>query len=479
MVKFGTGGWRAIIGEEFTKENIQKLTLAMCLKMKAEHKDTKSVVIGYDRRFLSKEAVIWACQILGKEGIHVQFVNRSAPTPLLMFYVMKHELDYGMMVTASHNPAIYNGIKVFTYGGRDADEIQTKDIEKWLLEAEKLYTPCHEEDGQMPPPGYTELVKQGIVEEINPMNEYLDNILSVINVDAIRKRDLRVAVDPMYGVSLTALSTILAVARCTVETINAQHDTLFGGKMPAPAQDTLKNLQNYVLDRYCDIGIATDGDADRLGVIDDKGHYLHANQILVMLYYYLLKYKEWRGDAVRNLATTHMLDKVAESFGQKCYEVPVGFKYISAKMQETGAIIGGESSGGLTVKGHIHGKDGIYAARLLVEMIAVTGKSLSGIVKDIEDQYGETHMEERSYRFTAEEKTRIHRMLLEEQKLPQLPFEVSRVSYQDGCKVYFKNGGWVSARFSGTEPLLRIFCEMEKEEDAVRACVVFERFLSL
>ena len=479
MVKFGTGGWRAIIGEEFTKENIQKLTLAMCLKMKAEHKDTKSVVIGYDRRFLSKEAVIWACQILGKEGIHVQFVNRSAPTPLLMFYVMKHELDYGMMVTASHNPAIYNGIKVFTYGGRDADEIQTKDIEKWLLEAEKLYTPCHEEDGQMPPPGYTELVKQGIVEEINPMNEYLDNILSVINVDAIRKRDLRVAVDPMYGVSLTALSTILAVARCTVETINAQHDTLFGGKMPAPAQDTLKNLQNYVLDRYCDIGIATDGDADRLGVIDDKGHYLHANQILVMLYYYLLKYKGWRGDAVRNLATTHMLDKVAESFGQKCYEVPVGFKYISAKMQETDAIIGGESSGGLTVKGHIHGKDGIYPASLLVEMIAVTGKSLSEIVKDIEDQYGETHMEERSYRFTAEEKARIQKVLLEEQKLPELPFEVSRVSYQDGCKVYFKNGGWVSARFSGTEPLLRIFCEMEKEEDAVRACVVFERFLGL
>ena len=238
-------------------------------------------------------------------------------------------------------------------------------------------------------------------------------------------------------------------------------------------------MQNYVLDRYCDIGIATDGDADRLGVIDDKGHYLHANQILVMLYYYLLKYKGWRGDAVRNLATTHMLDKVAESFGQKCYEVPVGFKYISAKMQETDAIIGGESSGGLTVKGHIHGKDGIYAASLLVEMIAVTGKSLSEIVKDIEDQYGETHMEERSYRFTAEEKARIQKVLLEEQKLPELPFEVSRVSYQDGCKVYFKNGGWVSARFSGTEPLLRIFCEMEKEEDAVRACVVFERFLGL
>lgn len=232
------------------------------------------------------------------------------------------------------------------------------------------------------------------------MNEYLDNIISVINMDAIKERDLRIAIDPMYGVSLTALSTILSIARCTIETINSRHDTLFGGKMPAPTERTLRNLQNYVLDRYCDIGIATDGDADRLGVIDDQGHYLHANDILVMLYYYLLKYKGWRGPAVRNLATTHVLDKVAESFGQKCYEVPVGFKHISAKMQEKDAIIGGESSGGLTVKGHIHGKDGIYAATLLVEMIAVSGKKLSEIAADIRKEYGAIHMAERDYRFT-------------------------------------------------------------------------------
>lgn len=479
MVKFGTGGWRAIIGEEFTKENIQKLALAMCLKMKAEKVKNQSIAIGYDRRFLSKEAVIWACQMFGKQGIQVLFINRSSPTPLIMFYVMKHELDYGMMVTASHNPAIYNGIKVFTYGGRDADEKQTADIEGYLKQAEELYEPDEEEAGQMPPPSYLELVKNGNVKEINPLNEYLDNIISVINVDAIRERDLRVAIDPMYGVSLTALSTILSIARCTVETINAQHDTLFGGKMPAPAENTLRNLQNYVLDRYCDIGIATDGDADRLGVIDDKGHYLHANDILVMLYYYLLKYKGWRGPAVRNLATTHVLDRVAESFGQKCYEVPVGFKYISAKMQETDAIIGGESSGGLTVKGHIHGKDGIYAASLLVEMIAVTGKKLSQIAEDIRREYGEIHMEERSYRFTAEEKERIHRLLMVEKKLPGLPFETERVSYMDGCKVYFKNGGWASARFSGTEPLLRIFCEMGNERDAAKVCGVFEEFLGL
>ena len=377
MVKFGTGGWRAIIGEEFTKENIQKLALAICLKMKAEGVEGQGVVMGYDRRFLSKEAIIWSCEIFGNQGIRVWFVNRSSPTPLVMFYVMKHELSYGMMVTASHNPAIYNGIKVFTYGGRDADEKQTAEIEYYLEQAEELYLPNEEENGQMPPPSYLELVRKGMVSEINPMNEYLDNIISVINMDAIKERDLRIAIDPMYGVSLTALSTILSIARCTIETINSRHDTLFGGKMPAPTERTLRNLQNYVLDRYCDIGIATDGDADRLGVIDDQGHYLHANNILVMLYYYLLKYKGWRGPAVRNLATTHVLDKVAESFGQKCYEVPVGFKHISAKMQETDAIIGGESSGGLTVKGHIHGKDGIYAAALLVEMIAVSGKRLS------------------------------------------------------------------------------------------------------
>ena len=373
MIKFGTGGWRAIIGEEFTKENIQKLALAMSLKIKAEHVENKPVVIGYDRRFLSKEAVIWSCEIFGQQGIKVLFVDRSSPTPLIMFYVMKHDLSYGMMVTASHNPAIYNGIKVFTKGGRDADEHQTADIERYLEQADKLYVPDPEENGQMPPHAYQELVKNGQVVEMNPMNEYLDNIISLINLDAIRERDLRIAIDPMYGVSLTALCTILSIARCTVEAINSQHDTLFGGKMPAPTENTLRNLQNYVLDRYCDIGIATDGDADRLGVIDDKGHYLHANTILVMLYYYLLKYRGWRGPAVRNLSTTHVLDKVAESFGQKCYEVPVGFKYISAKMQETDAIIGGESSGGLTVKGHIHGKDGIYAASLLVEMMAVSG----------------------------------------------------------------------------------------------------------
>ena len=318
-----------------------------------------------------------------------------------------------------------------------------------------------------------------MIKEIYPLNEYLDDIIEAIDMDAIRKRGLKIALDPMYGVSETSLKTILMTARCQVATIHERHDTLFGGKLPSPSAQTLRSLQNYVIDRNCDIGIATDGDADRIGVIDDTGRFLHPNDILVLLYYYLVKYKGWHGPVVRNIATTHMLDKVAEKFGEKCYEVPVGFKYISAKMQETDAVIGGESSGGLNVRGHIKGKDGIYAAALLVEMIAVTGKKLSEIVKDIEEECGAIYMEERDYKFNHEKRDEIFNTLMIQKDLPEIEFEVDKISYLDGCKVYFKNGGWIIARFSGTEPLLRIFCEMPEAEDAKSLCENFEEFLGL
>lgn len=445
MIAFGTGGWRAIIGDEFTKANIKLLAKAMCRKMKAEGAALQ-IVMGYDRRFLAKEAMQWAAEVFAAEGITAYLINKSSPTPLIMFYTMKHELDYGMMVTASHNPAVYNGIKVFTKGGRDADETQTKDIERYIHEIEE--EPVETMD-------YAEAVKAGLIQEIYPLNEYLDNIIDAVDMGAIRRARLKIAIDPMYGVSETSLKTILLTARCDVQMINERHDTLFGGKLPSPSAATLRRLQSFVIDQGCDIGLATDGDADRIGVIDDTGRFLHPNDILVLLYYYLVKYKGWSGPVVRNLATTHMLDKVAESFGQKCYEVPVGFKYISAKMTEVNAIIGGESSGGLTVKGHINGKDGVYAAALLVEMIAVTGKRLSEIYKMIEEECGAIYMEERDYKFSQEKKIRMHEILMEEKKVPELPFEIDRISYMDGCKIYFKNGGWVVARFSGTEPLLR------------------------
>ncbi len=474
MIQFGTGGWRAVIGEEFTKANIQILAKAMAWKMKAEGVADKGIVIGYDRRFLSKETIYWSCEVWAKEGIKTWFVNRSVPTPLIMFYVMKHDFPYGMMVTASHNPSLYNGIKVFTAGGRDANEEVTKDIERYI---EKVEEACRNEPIETI--RYEEALAAGMVVEFCPLNEYLDNIIGNINMQAIRDAALHVVLDPMYGVSQTSLKTILVTARCDLDIINERHDTLFGGKLPAPTNTTLRALQTYVIDYNCDIGLATDGDADRIGVVDDTGRFLHPNDILVLLYYYLLKYKGWKGPVVRNIGTTHVLDKVAESFGEKCYEVPVGFKHISAKMQETNALLGGESSGGLTVRGHINGKDGVYAAALLVEMLAVTGEKMSEIAENIRKEYGSIFMEERSYKFTEEKKAEIYHILQEERRVPELPFEVDKVSYMDGSKVYFKNGGWVLARFSGTEPLLRIFCEMPTDEAAKTVSNLYEVFLNL
>lgn len=470
MIKFGTGGWRAIIGDEFTKTNIQLLAKGLCNKMKAEGVAEKGVVLGYDRRFLAKEAMCWAASVFAREGIHASLVNKSSPTPLIMFYVMKHDLPYGLMITASHNPAIYNGIKIFTAGGRDADELQTQDLEGYIaqLSAEDV----EEMD-------YEEGLASGLIEEIYPLNEYLDHIIDSVNMDAIRSRGLRIAIDPMYGVSETSLTTIFHTARCEVYTIHERHDTLFGGKLPSPSSATLHALQRAVSDRRCDIGIATDGDADRIGVIDNRGRFLHPNDILVLLYYYLVKYRGWSGPAVRNIATTHMLDRIAGKFGQECYEVPVGFKHISAKMNATNAIIGGESSGGLTVRGHIKGKDGVYAAALLVEMIALTGKKLSEICHDIEQEFGAAHMEEGNYRLTYEKKHEIHKILMEDKKLPVLPVEIDHVSYLDGSKVYFENGGWVVVRFSGTEPLMRIFCEMGTLQESREILSLYEDYLSI
>ena len=283
----------------------------------------------------------------------------------------------------------------------------------------------------------------------------------------------------MYGVSKTALQTILITARCDVDVIHERRDALFGGRLPAPNEKTLAGLQNFVEEHHCDIGIATDGDADRLGIIDDCGEFVHPNKILVLLYYYLLKYKGWHGAAVRNIATTHLLDAIADDFGERCYEVPVGFKYISGKMAETGAVIGGESSGGLTVRGHIQGKDGIYAATLLVEMMATTGRRISELYQEITEKYGTFEMEERNYKFSSGEKERIMKILMQDKRLPEFEQEVERVSYADGCKVYFKDGGWVIGRFSGTEPLLRIFCEMSTLEEARAVTGRMEKFLEL
>ena len=452
MIAFGTGGWRAVIGDEFTKANLRLLAAALAEKMLAENAAGRGIVIGYDRRFLSKESMQWMAEVFAAKQIRSYLINKSCPTPLAMFYTMEHDLPYGLMVTASHNPAIYNGVKVFTTGGRDADQTVTRDIECRAARIEAS-------GDEIAAVRYEDARAAGLIEEIYPIDDYIDAILNEVNVKAIRSARLKVVLDPMYGVSETAIKTILITARCEVVTIHGLHDTLFGGHLPAPNEKGMKELMNTVVEGNYDIGIATDGDADRIGVVDNNGRYLSPNDLMVVLYYYLEKYKGRKGPAVRNLCTTHKMDRLAEMFGEECYEVPVGFKYVSSKMAETGALLGGESSGGLCIRGHIHGKDGVYVAALLVEMLAVTGKKISEIFDEITSKTGKTSFVENNYRFRPENRENYLRIIMEEKKVPELPFEIEKTTYLDGCKVFFANGGWVSVRFSGTEPLLRIFCD--------------------
>ena len=470
MIKFGTGGWRAVIADEFTKENIRLVAAGLCAVMAQEGHEKTTICVGYDRRFLSKESAHWAAEVLAGYGHTVFVVSRSAPTPLIMFTVKQMDLPYGMAITASHNPAIYNGIKVFTRGGRDADKTVTSKIE---AEIEKI---CPADIRSIE---YEEAMAAGLIREGYPFNDYIDSILAVLDESAIRNSGLRIALDPMYGVSQSSLRTILMTCRCDVDVIHEQHDTLFGGRMPAPSEGALKVLSDYVIQNRCNLGLATDGDADRLGVIDENGHYLHPNTLLVLLYYYLLKYRGWSGPCVRNNSTTHLLDRVAKALGQACYEVPVGFKHISAKMAETNAIIGGESSGGMAVRGHIAGKDGIYAAALLVEMLAVTGKSVSELYQEITDQYGNLFYEEISFSMSVARKQELQETLFTRCELPDFPNTVERINREDGCKIYFSDGSWIICRFSGTEPLLRMSAEGTTPQQAAEYITIWRTALGL
>ena len=469
MIKFGTGGWRAVIADGFTKENLRLLAAGICRMLEQDGQSGAEIAVGYDRRFLAKESAHWLAEVLTANGFRVLMVNRSSPTPLLMYTVKTRNMPCGLMVTASHNPAIYNGVKVFITGGRDADRTVTDRIEAEI----SAISPA-----EIRSIDYDSALQQGLVREENPANEYIDSILDLINTRAIRDAHLKIALDPMYGVSQTSLRTILATCRCDLEVIHDRHDTLFGGKLPAPNAVTLSSLSYVVKDSHCNFGIATDGDADRLGVIDEKGGFLHPNHLLVLLYYYLVKIRGWEGPCVRNNSTTHLLDRVAEGLGQHCYEVPVGFKYVSAKMAETGAIIGGESSGGLSVRGHISGKDGIYAAALLAEMIAVTGKSITELYHEITEQFGALYYREADFRMTPEHKLALQELLFAREQMPDFE-QIEKIDRSDGVKLWFRDGSWVICRFSGTEPLLRMAAEAASGEQAQHYIETWREFLSL
>ncbi|MBQ9736459.1 MAG: phosphoglucomutase/phosphomannomutase family protein [Clostridia bacterium] len=470
-IRFGTGGWRGIIGDDFIKDNIRRVSYGICLLAKEEGKTDKPFVIGYDRRFLSEETMHWITEVITGMGYSVILMERSTPTPLIMYLVQSMGLHYGLEVTASHNPSAYNGIKLIVDEGRDAPVETTARLEALIAE--------HYFD-EIPTMRESDAKAAGLVTYMHtPFNDFIDHILSMLDREAIERRSLRILFDPMHGSGTYPLTVILHTLRCTVDTINANKDAYFGGGTPAPTASRLADLRSRVVEGGYELGIAFDGDGDRLGVVDRDGRYIDANEILCLLYNYLRGYRGWTGPVVRNLATTHMLDRIAASYGEECYEVPIGFKYISAGIDAHDAILGGESSGGLTVRGHIHGKDSIYAASLFIEMVCATGLTPTEMMRELEAKHGSFRMVEANLSFAPERKAEIVRTLMEEKKLPTFENEVVRVGYEDGCKVYFADDSFVICRFSGTEPLLRIFAEAGKEEIAKGYIAAFREMLGL
>lgn len=457
LVTFGTGGWRAIIGEGFTLHNVRRLAQALANEITRQGQEKRGVTIGFDRRFLSDRAAEAAAEVFAGNNIPATLLAEDAPTPLITYATAVQDAAYGLAFTASHNPPEWNGLKVFHGDGSLLQDEETRKIEA--------------ETNALTPDDVVKIdldlaLESGIVRRRDLTNEYVDAVEALIDLEAIRDAGLKVIVDPMYGVSQLTLGIILTEARCRVTFINERRNPLFGGRSPAPNMEALRLLMTHIRDDGYDLGLATDGDADRVAIVDEQGEYITVNDILILLYWYLHEVRGERGGVVRNIATTYLLDRLATRFGETCHEVPVGFKHVAAAMIEHNALLGGESSGGLTIRGHILGKDGIFAAALVVEMLARTGQRISQLRERVYDISGRLYGVEEDLPATPEMRIVIPQRLREVATDHIGPYPVVRVSHLDGTKFFLENDNWVLLRFSGTEPVLRLYAEADSPEKA-------------
>ncbi|MCD6288969.1 MAG: NTP transferase domain-containing protein [Anaerolineae bacterium] len=459
-IRFGTGGWRAVIGEGFTLHNVRRLSQALANDLIRNNREDEGVLIGYDRRFLSDFAARAAAEVFAGNNIPVVLLTESAPTPLVTYATAMLRSAYGLVFTASHNPPEWNGLKVFISDGSlilddaariveaEANQLSTNDVAKIELELAQ---------------------RAGVVKREDYTNAYVDAVESLIDMEAIRNAGLRVVLDPMYGVGQVTLEIILTEARCRVVTIHGRHDPLFGGRSPAPDLHALGLLITLMKEGHYDLGLAMDGDADRIAIVDDRGEYISTNDLLLLLYYYLHELRgdrRQRGGVVRNLATTHLLDRLAAHLGEESYEVPVGFKHIAATMKAHDILLGGESSGGLTIRGHILGKDGIFASALVAEMLARTGRRIADLLEEVYSITGRLVTAEENVPATPGMRVAVPRILSSMTINEIAGYPVRRVSHIDGTKFYLDNDNWLLLRFSGTEPLLRIMTEADTAEKA-------------
>lgn len=449
-IQFGTSGWRAVIADEFTFAGVRSVTGAICSHFGSKKAANNVMVVGYDTRFLGEQFARECADIVTANNFQVLLCDGPVPTPTLSHAIRTRKAVCGINFTASHNPPEYNGMKLSTGDGAPALPEITRNVEQLIKDVERG-------------PIKTQSEKPSL-QTFSARPEYLADLSTKIKFDVIKRAGGRYAYDPIWGTGRGYLDEALRMHGLEVETIHDWRDVLFGGRPPEPDESHLSELRELVLSKKCVLGLATDGDADRFGVIDSNGSFITPNQLVALLFDYLVESRQWSGGAARSVATSHLVDRVAEARGLPLYETPVGFKYIGELINENKIVIGGEESAGLSIKGHYPEKDGILACLLAAEAVAARGTSLTEQLNELYTRVGKLESGRTGIRLTPE----IMKAL--PNKLKQDPKEiggrrVDRTNRLDGVKFIFADGSWLLMRPSGTEPVVRIYAESESAKD--------------
>lgn len=447
-IKFGTSGWRGLIARDFTFDNVRLATQGIAEYLSSQQNlVSKEIILGYDTRFLGREFSLAAAEVLAQNGLKPLLCNRDTPTPVIAHNIRVRKAAGGINMTASHNPALYQGLKFSTANGAPAPPEITRQIENNIA---RLQT--------NPPYFKSAVIGTYQCETFDPQPAYFKQIRKLVKFDVIKKAKLGIAVELMYGTGRGYLDRLLHDAGTKVKTFHAELNPLFGGHHPEPNAEGMTEAARFVKSGKAAMALGLDGDADRFGIVDRDGTWLTPNQILALALYHLKKNRGWTGAVVRTVPTSHQVDAVAAMLGVKVHETPVGFKYIGALMESEPIIVGGEESGGLSVKGHVPEKDGILACLLMTELVATEKKSLGKILKNLEKQTGEFHTDRLNVSINPDTKDKLLAML--GSGLTSIGgFKVEKFITTDGFKYLFPNHEWVAFRASGTEPLIRCYIE--------------------
>ena len=447
-IRFGTSGWRAIIADEFTFEKVRLVTESICSYLKSNTNESgKTLIVGHDSRFMGENFCEVAAEIAKRKGFRVLLCEGTTPTPTISFTIKNEKAVGGINFTASHNPPEYQGIKFSTADGAPALPEITKQIEEIIKESPNV----EDTDG-------------GSIENFDPKPSYLEDLKTKIRFDRIAETGGRYAYDALWGTGRGYLDKILRDNGLECETLHDWRDVTFEGRSPEPSEKNLDKLKEKVLAENLTLGISTDGDGDRFGVIDSNGEFIEPNQLIALLTDYLAESRGWTEGVARSVATSHLVDRVAEDRGLRLYETPVGFKFIGELINKDEIILGGEESAGLSIKGHYPEKDGLLACLLAIEAVAVRGKSLTEQMEELYGRVGRLYAARIGVKLTEEIAGNL------KEKLAQEPSEIDgrkieNVNRTDGVKFIFADKSWMLMRPSGTEPLVRIYAETESRED--------------